>query len=103
MFSKVSDFIEGNLKYYKQHLMPSPKYLLEQYHYRLSLCNTTCIPFDECEYCGCPPMKKAWVSSSCNKGEKFPDLMNAEDWKNYKQQHNIDIEQILTQHEANQK
>lgn len=98
-WSNIKSFIEGNLAYYKDKLLSSPPYLQEQYHYRLSVCNTSCIPHNACEVCQCPPLKKAWVTASCNNGEKFPDLMDYPDWEDFKTRNNINIQQILTDHD----
>jgi hypothetical protein len=100
--NNVSNFLEGNFKYYKYQLSSSPKYLLEQYHYRLEICKDSCIPNESCEACTCPPLKKAWVTKSCNDGKKFPDLMDATSWENFKQEHNINIDKILTDHGVQQ-
>lgn len=96
--NNVLSFIEGNVKYYRDKFLSSPKYLQEQYHYRLEVCKNDCVPNDACVYCTCPPIRKAWVQTSCNNGERFPNLMDKPSWEAYKQQHNIDINKILQQH-----
>jgi hypothetical protein len=35
---------------------------------------------------------KLYVKESCNGGERFPDLMGAKDWEEYKKKNNIKIE-----------
>lgn len=92
---KVKDvgyFIEGNWKYFKNKLWASPDYIVEQVKYRLYLCKDDCLIANSCIHCTCPPRKKAWVVDSCNNGERFPDLMNKEDWGKFKQENNINIE-----------
>jgi hypothetical protein len=96
--TNVQSFIEGNLKYYKDKFLSSPKYLQEQYHYRLYKCKDSCIPQEKCEVCKCPPLKKAWVTKSCNNGTKFPDLMDSDNWDEYKEDNDIDIENIIDSH-----
>lgn len=96
--NNIKSFIEGNLQYYKDKFLSSPRYLQEQYHYRLYVCRKDCIPDNSCVVCTCPPIKKAWVSKSCNKGKRFPDLMDKPSWEEYKKQHDIDINSILTNH-----
>lgn len=98
-WDNVKSFLEGNISYYKQYFLSSPPYLQEQYHYRLSVCRDSCIPNDSCEVCTCPPIKKAWVTKSCNNGEKFPDLMDEESWEDFKNVHDIDIPKILKENE----
>lgn len=94
----VKSFVEGNLAYYKDRIFGSPQYLKEQYHYRLEQCKDDCVPKGECVYCGCPPLKKAWVVESCNKGERFPDLMDSEEWDAFKEAEGIDIDKIMKDH-----
>ena len=97
-FNNVLSFIEGNYNYYKEKFSPSPQYLQEQYHYRLEQCKNDCVPAGECVYCTCPPLKKAWVQTSCNNGERFPNLMDKPTWEEFKKNNNIDITTILQQH-----
>lgn len=90
--SNISSFIEGNLKYYANKLFNSPEYIKEQVYYRLNLCKDDCLIENKCKYCTCPPRKKSWATTSCNKGERFPDLLNKPDWEEYKKTNNIKIE-----------
>lgn len=96
--NNIVSFIEGNYNYYKDKFLSSPKYLQEQYHYRLDKCKDDCVPDNACIVCTCPPIKKAWVQTSCNHGKRFPDLMDKPSWEEYKQQHNIDMNLILNNH-----
>ena len=96
--NNVLSFIEGNAKYYADKFLSSPKYLQEQYHYRLHKCANDCVPNNSCIVCSCPPIKKAWVQTSCNHGKRFPDLMDKPSWEEYKKTNNIDINKILQQH-----
>lgn len=88
----IASFIEGNYKYYKDKIINSPGYIVEQVKYRLYVCKDDCLKNNECKYCGCPPRKKSWVTKSCNKGERFPDLMNKPEWEAYKVKNNINID-----------
>lgn len=69
-----------------------PAYKQEQVLWRLQICKDDCVKQGECQYCGCPPVKKAYVEESCNGGDRFPDMMNEEDWEKYKKENNITIE-----------
>lgn len=87
----ILSFIEGNYKYYYNEIVGLPKHIQEQTIWRLMKCRDTCIAANECQVCGCDPKKKVFVVESCNEGEIFPDLMNEEDWKEYKKENNITI------------
>jgi len=85
----IASYIEGNSKYFFDKLNPEPQYLREQRLYRLSLCQEDCLVTGKCIICGCPPKKKVFVNESCNK-DRFPDIMDKEDWENFKRKNNID-------------
>lgn len=87
--SNVLSFIEGNTKYYMDNLNLLPNYYKEQVVWRTDKCKDTCMQNNECEYCGCPASKKVYVEESCNKGERFPDLMAEDEWREYKKENNI--------------
>tara|TARA_R110002050_G_scaffold267498_1_gene409175 strand:+ start:1558 stop:1866 length:309 start_codon:yes stop_codon:yes gene_type:complete len=89
----IKSFLEGSFKFYLYKLIKSPDYIMEQYLYRLSLCKKDCIPNKKCVYCGCPPIKKAFVKQSCNKGKRFPDLLTENQWKVFKKENNINVEE----------
>ena len=86
----ILSFIEGNTNYLMDIFGMYPDYKKEQVLWRLSLCKDDCVKEGECQYCGCPPHKKAFVDKSCNKGDRFPDMMGEEEWKEYKLKHKID-------------
>lgn len=88
----IASFLQGNWRYYKNKLMVSPLYIREQVEYRLQICRNDCLIKNKCVYCGCPPQKKSWTDTSCNGGERFPDLMNKQDWEQFKKDNNIKIE-----------
>lgn len=85
----IKSFIEGNSKYFYDNLIGLPDYIKEQVIWRLKQCENDCLIDNKCIYCGCPPKKKAFVNTSCNKGERFPNLMSEEKWNKYKKEHNI--------------
>ncbi|AGO48990.1 hypothetical protein N356_gp097 [Cellulophaga phage phi14:2] len=88
----VASFIEGNSKYFYNQLIGLDKDKQEQALWRLSKCEEDCMVTGKCVHCGCPPEKKAFTTTSCNKGARFPDLMDAEAWEKYKQDNNIENE-----------
>lgn len=87
----IKSFIEGNINYYKDEFSLYPDHKKEQVYWRLSLCKEDCLKDNECVYCGCPPLKKAYVEESCNDSKRFPDMMNKEDWEQYKKEKDIKI------------
>jgi len=91
-FKNVRAFIKGNILYYINELFGRPKYIKEQVLYRLNLCKDDCLITNECIYCGCPPRKKSHLKESCNDGNRFPDLMEKQEWKNYKNENAIHIQ-----------
>ena len=88
---KVFQFIEGNLKLLgdRMHLLPAHE--KEQVLYRAEVCKNDCMLYEYCTYCGCSIPGKLYVKESCNGGERFPDLMGADAWAEYKAKHNIEI------------
>lgn len=88
---QVKSFIQGNYRYFRNKLQGSPKYIQEQVYYRLKQCENDCLIVNKCRHCTCPPKRKAWSNESCNDGERFPDLMNADAWNKFKKDNNINI------------
>lgn len=88
----IKDFIQANYSYYKDKLLgDTPEYIKEQVVYRLKTCKDDCVPNNKCNYCGCPPAKKSWSKHSCNNGERFPDLMNKDEWEEFKTINNVEL------------
>jgi hypothetical protein len=85
----VSNFIEGHAKYIYDRIIGLPKHQQEQMLWRLSICKDDCLVTGECIICKCPPEKKATTISSCNP-ERFPDMMDEEQWNEYKEVNNIE-------------
>lgn len=86
----IASFIEGNAKYFYDHLVGLPAYQREQVIYRLEKCKEDCVLTGKCKYCGCPVEKKAFVHESCNGGERFPDMMTLEQWTKFKADNGIE-------------
>lgn len=89
--NNIKSYVEGNLNYYYNNIVGLPEHIQEQTLYRLSLCKNDCVEAEECVYCSCPPKKKVFVTKSCNNGERFPDLMEEQEWEAYKKENNIYI------------
>ena len=92
----ISNYIEGNAKFYYDKLVGEPQYLREQRLWRLYKCKNDCVVSGKCKMCGCPVEKKVFNDESCNEGERFPDIMNNERWEQYKIANKIDGQHIST-------
>jgi hypothetical protein len=88
----VLAFIEGNLKMLGDRINLLPDFKKEQVIWRYNICKDDCVVNKKCKYCGCSVPGKLYVDKSCNRGERFPDMMTSEEWKNYKEQNGISID-----------
>lgn len=84
----IYSFIQGNLQMRLDGMGLKPQYYQEQIAYRMLQCED-CVKAKKCKECGCNLPGKLYVDKSCNNGERFPDLMNEEDWLIYKKEHEI--------------
>lgn len=89
--NKIFQFIEGNLKMLGDKFNMIPEHTQEQILYRSEICKNDCVKYGYCVNCGCDLPGKFYVKKSCNAGGRFPDLMDAESWEEYKIKNNIDI------------
>lgn len=90
-WDNVKAFFEGNTKMYGAKFDLVPKHVQEQVKWRAFFCKDDCMVDKKCTYCGCKVPGKLYVTKSCNGGERFPDLMDEETWKEYKKENNIKI------------
>ena len=81
---KVLQFLEGNIKMLGDTLHVLPRHEREQVLFRADICKDDCMARGYCRYCGCNVPGKLYVNKSCNNGERFPDLMTAAKWEEYK-------------------
>lgn len=89
--TRIFQFIEGNIKLLGDRLGKLPHHTKEQVLYRSEICKNDCMKRGYCVNCGCKVPGKLYVNKSCNKGKRFPDLMNESKWKKYKKDNNIEI------------
>jgi hypothetical protein len=92
MINKIFQFVEGHLKMFGDKFNLLPEHQKEQFLFRVSICKNDCLKSRQCIYCGCSVPGKLYVSESCNGGERFPDMMNPEEWEKYKKDKKIKIE-----------
>lgn len=76
-------FTQKLLKKHKIEIGLMPDYRKEQFEERLILANRECLLSGKCKECGCDTPALFMVEESCE-GGCYPDMMNREDWTNYK-------------------
>jgi hypothetical protein len=84
----IKSFLEGNFKMLLASAGIQQDHIKEQVAYRALICSD-CMKNGECKVCHCPLPNKFYSSESCNKGERFPDLMSRPDWEKYKNDNDI--------------
>jgi hypothetical protein len=82
----IKHYIEGNLKMLGDKMYLLPEHEKEQVVYRAMICKDECVKLGYCVYCGCD------VKDSCNGGERFPDLVNKDNWEKFKLDNGINQE-----------
>jgi len=82
----IKSFIEGNSRYFYNKYIGLPPHIQEQVKARLERCAEDCVPQGKCIACGCPTHKKVFSTTTCNP-DRHPDLMNNEEWAQYKKDH----------------
>lgn len=87
---KVYEFIYGNLALLGDKFNIIPDHQREQVLYRSEICKNDCVVYGYCVNCGCDIPAKFYVKKTCNSG-RFPDMMSAEKWEEYKKENNIEI------------
>lgn len=80
----VKSFFEAHARIVYDKFIGLPVYMQEQVAYRHDLCKDDCFLTNKCKYCGCDADAKAFGNDSCNNGERFPDMMNEEEWNEFK-------------------
>lgn len=87
--SNIKQYIEGNTQLVLENLNLQPDHLKEQIAYRRLICKDDCAVEGKCIKCGCEFLGKTSVKQSCN-SDRFPDLMDKENWDKYKIENNIE-------------
>lgn len=85
----VKSFLQAHKNMFLDKFSWFPKHKKEQVMYRLVVCKDDCVPQGKCIRCGCPPEKKAFAELSCNL-ERFPNMMDLDEWEEFKMEHDID-------------
>lgn len=80
----IKNYLEGRANQALSSLNMKPDSFMEQIAYRKSKC-VDCLEAGKCPYCGCQVPGRLYTETSCNKGERFPDIMTDEEWILFKQ------------------
>jgi len=88
--NNIFSYLEGNVQMILEEFNFQPQHIKEQIAYRRLLCKDDCGIDNMCIYCGCNAKGKSSVKKSCNKGKRFPDLMNKNQWTTYKIENEIE-------------
>lgn len=86
----IFNYIQGNARLIASEFGFESEHMKEQVAYRMLICKKSCSVNGACEHCGCDLPGRFFTTDSCNNGEKFPDLMNAEDWNKFKIENGIE-------------
>ncbi len=84
------NYAQGNLRMIQAALGVVDKHIQEQVIYRSSYC-ADCLQAGSCKNCSCSVPGRWYSTPTC--GDRFPDLMNEEDWEKYKEENNIEIDE----------
>jgi len=85
----IKNFVEGNTRLLTDRIGMLPKHIKEQVEFRASKCYESCYKGNNghCIKCGCSVPGRWYTTKTCNEN-KFPDIMNKEDWDEYKRENN---------------
>lgn len=86
--NNIKSFLEGYKNMFLLQLGTKPDWFKEQVAYRMSACANDCMIKRECIKCGCSIPAKMMIEQSCN-NERFPDIMNEQEWINFKKLNGI--------------
>lgn len=80
--SKVIDYIIGNYRMFmfKHASFLLRKHIKDQFNYRLSIMNQTCLDNRECIECGCKTPNLQFSNKSCE-GLCYPPMVSKNKWK----------------------
>lgn len=80
----VKNYLQGNARLVMGETGILEEHIMEQVAYRMEICKDTCGQKGKCKHCGCSYPGRLYSSSSCNKGELFPDMMDSQKWQQFK-------------------
>lgn len=86
--NNIKNFFQGNVRVALNAINRLDPHIKEQVLYRSSHC-ADCLQAGKCKNCGCSVPGRWYSTATC--GERFPDLMEEQDWEKYKEDNNITI------------
>lgn len=104
-FKNIRRYIQGWLRYLKygfekwynrnkkeddKQVSFLPDEYKEQYEWRLTVMNPTCLSNGQCVICGCETPQLQMSGEACE-GKCYPDMMPKEEWEAYKKANNIKL------------
>lgn len=84
----IFNYIEGNTRFALDQVGLVSQHIKEQVAYRLLTCKNDCVVSGRCMVCGCELPNRAFSTVSCNH-QRFPNMMNEEDWNQFKIDNNL--------------
>lgn len=80
----AKNFVEGYSRVALQSAGILEEHIIEQVAYRIDICKDTCGVKGRCQGCGCKYPERLYSTSSCNEGRLFPDMMDLQQWQQFK-------------------
>lgn len=93
--SNIKGFVQGHLRYYLFKWGWKSNYILEQFYYRITLMDKTCLTNKKCP-CNCSCLSKQIEFRKCEKS-CYDDMLDKKEWDELKRNKNLDIKQISNQ------
>jgi len=82
--SNIYNYISGNANMILDKAGLVSNAFKEQIAFRHFKCKDDCVKAGRCMHCGCGLPGRFFTAKSCNKGVRFPDLMEDDKWEQYK-------------------
>lgn len=94
-FNNMKGFIQGNVRKFLEDIDYNnlDYYIREQIIYRSLTCRT-CTIEGKCVICGCQTPEKFYEDRACE-GEKYPYMLEEKEWLKFKQDNNINEEDLM--------
>jgi len=90
--SNIKGFIQGWSRYLLIKLGCANSYIVEQFLYRLSIMDESCLSAKMCP-CLCTVPQKQIEDRACE-NYCYPDMLKKKDWEEYKKQKGIDLKTV---------
>ena len=91
----IKGFIQGNFRYLLFKWGWKSNYILEQFYYRITLMNKSCLFNKQCP-CSCSCLAKQIESRRCE-NSCYEDMLCKKDWDVFKTKNNLNMNQVTKQ------